>query len=235
MKKIHFLTTKTLHHLYFFKRLEKKFNINKILIETKSVLPKFKVGPTYEKKRYNFEKKFFFKNKKFGWPTKKIISSSSINAKKILNFLSKDKPDLGIVFGTRKITPEIIKCFKDGLINIHRGKLDQYRGLDTDLWAIYHNDFKNIFLTIHKVEKDLDNGSIFFEKKMNLNKNLKTHKIQYFTTLMAVTGVLKFLKKYTTNKKIKLFKRKKGRYYSFMPYDLRKIVIKKFDNYYHAK
>ena len=49
---------------------------------------------------------------------------------------------------------------------------------------------------------------------MNLNKNLKTHKIQYFTTLMAVTGVLKFLKKYTTNKKIKLFKRKKGRYYS---------------------
>ena len=83
MKKIHFLTTKTLHHLYFFKRLEKKFNINKILIETKSVLPKFKVGPTYEKKRYNFEKKFFFKNKKFGWPTKKIVSSSSINAKKI--------------------------------------------------------------------------------------------------------------------------------------------------------
>ena len=65
----------------------------------------------------------------------------------------------------------------------------------------------------------------FFEKKMNLNKNLKTHKIQYFTTLMAVTGVLKFLKKYTTNKKLNFLKERKA-YYSFMPYDLRKIVIK---------
>ena len=33
---------------------------------------------------------------------KKIVSSSSINAKKILNFLSKDKPDLGIVLEQEK-------------------------------------------------------------------------------------------------------------------------------------
>ncbi len=234
MKKIHFLTTKTLHHLYFLEKIEKKFKISKILLETNSVLPKFKIGPTYEKKRASFEKKAFFNNRKTQWPKKNLFLSKNINSKKTLNFLRRDKPDLGIVFGTRKISSKIIKCFKNGLINIHRGKIDEYRGLDTDLWAIYHNDLKNIFLTVHKVDKELDSGEIFFEKKMNPKKNLKAHMIQYYTTLLAVEGVSKFLKKYTKNKKINFFKRKKGKYYSFMPYDLRKIVIKKFDNYFNA-
>ncbi len=234
MKKIYLLTTKTLHHLYFFKKLEKKFKIDKILLETNSVLPKFKIGPTYEKKRNIFEKKAFFKNKKIQWPKKNLFLSNTINSKKTLNYLRKNKPDLGIVFGTRKISTNIIKCFKNGLINIHRGKIDEYRGLDTDLWAIYHNDFKNIFLTVHKVNKDLDTGDVFFEKKMNLKKNLKVYMIQYYTTLLAIEGVLKFCDRYTKDKKINFFKRKKGKYYSFMPYDLRKIVIKKFNNYFNA-
>ena len=44
--------------------------------------------------------------------TKKDRIKQYAMQKKYLIFY-KDKPDLGIVFGIRKITPEIIKCFKD--------------------------------------------------------------------------------------------------------------------------
>lgn len=235
MKKIYLLTTKTLHHLYFLKRIENNFKISKILVETKSIKPKFKIGPTYEKKRYIFEKKAFFQNKKIEWPKKKILTTININSKKIFSVLKKDRPDLGIVFGTRKISSDIINNFSDGLINIHRGRIDLYRGLDTDLWAIYHNDFKNIYLTVHDIEKELDTGKIYFEKRLKFKKKTKAHMIQYFSTVIAANGVLQYLKKYQKGIKIRGLKRPKGKYYSFMPLSLRKIVIKKFNKYFNEK
>ena len=51
---------------------------------------------------------------------------------------------IGIVFGCRKIKQDIIKSFNYGLINIHRGVIKKYRGLESDLWALFYKDFNNI-------------------------------------------------------------------------------------------
>ena len=39
-----------------------------------------------------------------------------------------------------------------------------YRGLDSDLWAIYHRDYKNIGVTIHMVDSELDTGEILYQE-----------------------------------------------------------------------
>ena len=79
------------------------------------------------------------------------------------------KPDLGVVFGTRKISTKIINLFKFGLINIHRGIVEKYRGLDSEYWALYHRDYKNIGITIHQVSEDLT-------LKSNCAKKIKNEK-----------------------------------------------------------
>ena len=82
--------------------------------------------------------------------------------------MNRINPDLGISFGTGKISPEIIKLFNKGIINIHRGIMTKYRGLDSEYWASCHSDFKSIGTTIHYVNKHLDKGKTIFQKKLKL-------------------------------------------------------------------
>ena len=43
-------------------------------------------------------------------------------------------------------------------INLHGGDPEKYRGLDSHLWSIYHEDWASLVSTLHVVSKDLDAG-----------------------------------------------------------------------------
>ena len=66
---------------------------------------------------------------------------------------------------------------------------------------------------------------------MILLPNLKIWQLCYFTTLIATEIVLSALTDYC-NERIEYYPHSKfGRYYSFMPLEIKKIMIDKFDNY----
>ena len=135
------------------------------------------------------------------------------------------------MFGTRKIDERIIKLFKTKkfLINIHRGIMTKYRGMDSDLWAILENKKNLIGITIHEIEKKLDTGKTFYEKKLKI-KNLKIHQIRYYTTVLAIKYLIILVKNILKGKKIKKRKLKLGKYFTFMPLNLKKICKLKFNN-----
>ena len=223
--KIIFLSTDTLHHRYIIKLFEeKKIEIEKYIFETTHVKPKFKVGPFLNIKTHMFEKKNFFKKYSNKIDTTKIVKVKNINSINSERFLKKIKPDLAIVFGTRKIDKKIISKFKFGLINVHRGIIEKYRGLDSDFWAVYHKDFNNIGATIHKVDENLDTGNVIDQKKLNLN-NIKIYQLKFYTTILAGNMLVNILKKFTKEHKFK-FKniKRNGRYYSFMPLEIKKVL-----------
>ena len=236
MKKIIILSSDTLHHRYFINNLQNFYpNLLFYIFETTSVSFKFKTGPTFEKKQYDYENKLFIKNIDKEINKNKIKRFKNINSKESLKFIKKIDPDLGLVFGTRKLKTEVIKLFKDGLVNAHRGDPEQYRGLDSDIWAMYHNDFENIYSTIHYINKDLDSGNIIYKKKLKIDKNTRAYKVQGLTTIIMTQLFIKFLKDYSFGKVIAKKQNKSGRYYSKIPYDLKNIAIKKFDKYCKQK
>ncbi len=226
-----FLSTDTDHHRYLIKKFEKE-NIffDKIFFETTSVKPSFKTEP-FEKKNFNnFEKKFF-KNfsKKINF--KKVTCVKNINNKSVYDYLRNKKPEICIVFGTRKIEKKIINLFKPNkfIINIHRGIMSRYRGLDSDLWAILENKKNFVGITIHEVEKKLDSGKVFFQKKLKI-KSYKIYQIRYYTTILAVKYLVLLIKNIFMKKNIYKKKIKLGKYYSFMPLELKKICKLKLQN-----
>lgn len=224
--KIIFLSTDTLHHRYIIKLFEeKKIKIDKYIFETTHVKPKFKVDPFLNYKTYIFEKKNFFKKYSTKIDMTKVYKVKNINSTNSERFLEKIKPDLAIVFGTRKINKNIISMFKFGLINVHRGMIDKYRGLDSDLWAIYHQDLNNIGVTIHKVDENLDTGKVIDQKKLKITKKIKIYQLKFFTTILAGNMLINILKKFTKNLRFK-FKniKRNGRYYSFMPLEIKKVL-----------
>ena len=162
-RSIVFLSTDTDHHRYLIKKFESKnISFKKIFFETSSIKPAFQTEPFEKKKIKEFEKRFF-KNLSKKINQNKVTLIKNINDKKVYNYIKKNKPLICIVFGTRKIDEKIINLFKPKrfIINIHRGIMSKYRGLDSDLWAILENKKNFIGITIHEVEKKLDSGKVF--------------------------------------------------------------------------
>ena len=83
-----------------------------------------------------------------------------------------------------KLIKILFQFFKFGLINVHRGIINKYRGLDSDLWAIYHKDLDNIGVTIHKVDENLDTGKRNRSKKIkNYKKKIKIYQLKFYNKL----------------------------------------------------
>ena len=223
------LSTDTYHHWYFINKL-KEFNIyfDQIIFETSSVKPLFKTEPFFTKETHLFEENRWgkFLNK-----SQKVFLVNNVNDIKTQEEIKKINPDVGLTFGTRKLKTSTINLFSKYILNIHRGITQKYRGLDSEFWAIYHNDFKNIGTTLHKIDENLDTGDVIFQDRINFKNVKHICNLRALTTEIALKQTVNFFNTYK-KKKIKFHKQKKiGRYYSFMPLDLKNTLEIKFHNY----
>ncbi len=227
--KILILSTDTLHHAYFINRISKKFPVTAVFYETRQVKFAFETFSPFCDDEKRFEDKMFCRNSHGVLPDGlKLHKVKDVNSLDCIKLIKKYKPDVGISFGTGKIEPRIFSLFKYGIINVHRGIVNRYRGLDSELWAIYHNDFNNIGVTIHFVEKELDKGGIFKMERIKFSKSDKIFHLRYKTTILAedmVRGILANFDDY--NKKI-VSQKRSGRYYSAMPSVLKPVCRDKF-------
>lgn len=222
------LTTKTTHHIFFENQIFKKYKNIINIYETTSVKPKFQIDTIFEKKREIFEKKICFQNKKFNFKGKSY-PIKNINDNIIFKILKKHNIKYLIVFGTRKIKKEIVKKYKNKIFNLHGGNPEEFRGLDSHYWSVYHNNF-NLYSCLHKLSYKLDDGDIIFLKKIKLQKNMKIYQLRLKNTLCCIQMVLRLIYLIKNNKRISSFKQKdKSRYYSFMPKVIKNIVEKRFN------
>ena len=225
--KLILFTTDTLHHRYFIKELNLIENIEIIIFMIKD---KNKKLNNFDILQNNFEKKQFFKNKEYHIKNKKFFCAN-INSKKTIKKIQTIRPDIGILFGTKKVNEHFIKLFDNKLINIHRGMMEKYRGLDSEFWASYHKKFSSIGTTIHMVNKELDKGKILLQKKLILKKNMKCYQLRYYTTKIATQGILKIVKNVLSNKKKLKKKQIHGKYFSSIPEEIKNKACKNFNQF----
>jgi len=224
------LSSDTNHHRSFLHKLRKAgFEFVHTLFETASVQAPFPTGPLFEEDQDRFEREMWN-----GLLTLDGLVTSeveNINNAQALARIKDLKPDLGVVFGTRRLKPELIELFPDGLINVHRGIAREYRGLDSEFWAAYHSDWNNIGVTLHKVDNDLDTGAIVEACRMPLKPGMTCHQLRYYTSELAIEMMIRALDAYRAGELRPTPQTTLGRYYSFIPLELKKIVQKRFDRY----
>ena len=226
------LSSDTAHHRYFINSLiNNGVQLTRCLFESRHVSPPFPTGPLFEEFEDKFEEVNFFTDVDSILPEGLVHDVSTINSDQAIELIKSIDPDFGLVFGTGKIKRDVIELFHDGLVNVHRGVAQKYRGLDSDLWAIYHGDYKNVGVTIHKVEAALDTGGIVYQEKMPILPGMQIHQIRYYTSVIATELMCKTVYDYLENRIIFIPQDKKGRYYSIMPLELKKIVQSKFNRY----
>jgi len=89
-----------------------------------------------------------------------------IHAQQILKQVKSLEPDLGLIYGSPILKPELFEIPKLGTLGIHHGKVPEYRGNKTTFWMMYNGE-KFAGVTIQKVNKGLDTGAIVKTGEVN--------------------------------------------------------------------
>lgn len=91
--------------------------------------------------------------------TGRIHFVTDIHAQQVLEQVRTLEPDLGLIYGSPILKPELFEIPRLGTLGIHHGKVPEYRGNKTAFWAMYNGE-PIAGVTIQKVNKGLDTGSI---------------------------------------------------------------------------
>ena len=89
----------------------------------------------------------------------RIHFAPDLHAQHILEQVCALEPDLGLIYGSPMLKPELFEIPRLGTLGIHHGKVPEYRGNKTTFWAMYNGE-PAAGVTIQKVNKGLDTGSI---------------------------------------------------------------------------
>lgn len=231
--KIIILTTDTPHHLYFAWKLRECFSIEGILLETKSLQAPFDIFHTFEAQRDAYERDHLLAG--FGSSFGELADTKSIeslNTPDACKTISSFKPDIAIVFGTSRLSLPIIRLPSVACLNLHGGNPEMYRGLDSQLWAIYHNDFANLATTLHYVAVGLDTGDIVANTRLLLTRETRLHELRSINTrACAVLSVRALSCLESTGRLSARPQLQRGRYYSFMPSVLKEDCLRKFQRH----
>jgi len=88
----------------------------------------------------------------------KIIRFDKLSDPGVLKLIIDQKIDVIIQGGVGLINNDIIRAVRIGIINVHPGKLPEFRGCSAPEWAIYHN--KPVYATAHIIDEGLDTGPV---------------------------------------------------------------------------
>ena len=91
---------------------------------------------------------------------------SDIHAQQVLDQVKSLDPDLGLIYGSPILKPELFEIPILGTLGIHHGKVPEYRGNKTTFWMMYNGE-KFAGVTIQKVNKGLDTGIIVKTGEVN--------------------------------------------------------------------
>ncbi len=231
--KIVLLTTQTTHHTFFLGQLIKAFPVEIVISEDSSVIPAFPVSHPFEEERERYERRMFFGGDDLLLEDfADVIKVNSVNDDESISMLRDISPDVIVVFGTGKLSQYVIDVCPNGIINLHGGDPEEYRGVDTHLWAIYHNDFRALIASIHRVNSELDDGEIILKQPVHVFKGMRLHALRAENTKTCVSLSLAALDMYKRyGHFISHNQRTIGRYYSFMPSPLKEICCKKFERF----
>ena len=97
-----------------------------------------------------------------------IMKVENLNGPTAVETLRNLNADLGVVLGTRILKRSTFSIPRIGCLNVHMGKVPEYRGLPPGFWELYEKQ-SSAGVTIHFVDDGLDTGEIVGEDSVDIH------------------------------------------------------------------
>jgi methionyl-tRNA formyltransferase len=94
--------------------------------------------------------------------------AKQINNPKYVEQMKKLQPDIIAICGTSIVKEPIMNLPPHGVLNLHTGLPQKYRGVSTTQWAIYNEEPEYIGSTVHYVDSGVDTGRIIYQGRPDI-------------------------------------------------------------------
>ena len=228
--KILVLTTQTPHHVHFVEQMSLLNHDLLVIQETNILEAPYDTSHHFEYKRECFEiQKWFNGVQRRLNEVAEVYSFERINQPTCVSLIKKYNPSITIVFGTQILNGNVIWACNNKIFNLHGGNTAKYRGLDSHLWAIWHNDFDSIIATLHHVDNTYDTGAIFETSSVLISEVSCISQLRYWNTQACLEMSIRLIEAFSTESSYELIPQTTiGRYYSFMPSVLKQECVSRF-------
>ena len=98
-----------------------------------------------------------------------IHAVGNLNSAEGIRVLGECGADLGIVLGTRILKARTFRIPRMGCINLHKGKVPEYRGMPPGFWELY-DGVSSAGVSVHFVDEGLDTGDIVATGSLSILK-----------------------------------------------------------------
>ncbi|HKV25973.1 MAG TPA: polysaccharide deacetylase family protein [Candidatus Acidoferrum sp.] len=98
----------------------------------------------------------------------KLIHAGNLNSPESAQILKDLRADLGVVIGTRILKASTFSVPRLGSLNIHKGKVPEYRGQPAGFWEIFDGREESA-VTVHFVDDGLDTGDILGDRSVPIH------------------------------------------------------------------
>lgn len=224
------LTTETTHHVYFAEQVAEATELVGIVCETDALAPPYPVAHEFEGRRDEYEREVLLAGRAGTLAqVAPCHETGSANDPAAIERIRASGADLLVVFGTGKLGANLIDAVPAPLLNLHGGDPEEYRGLDTHLWAIWHGDFDNLVTTLHVVDRELDTGAIVSQASLAFERGAQLHTLRAVNTETCVDLTLEAARSLASSGRVpERAQRGRGRYYSWMPAVLKGRCVERF-------
>jgi len=87
----------------------------------------------------------------------------AINQPEYVAWIRSLRPDVIAVCGTSILKEEILGIPAQGVLNLHGGLSQKYRGIWTTMWAVFNGEPEYVGATVHYVTPGIDDGDIVYQ------------------------------------------------------------------------
>jgi methionyl-tRNA formyltransferase len=228
------LTTDTTHHAWFVRALRSTVDVGAVFLEEEVLAPPEGTHHPFEDARAEYERSIWFDSSDDGdlWNGAPVHRVRRMNDTAAVDALRRARPSIVLVFGTRKLSDEVIGVCPDGIMNLHGGDPRRHRGLDSHLWAIHDGAFDALVVTLHRVSGDLDAGDIIAQRPVPVSRGMLLHELRRRNTETCLGLCLEAIRRCDRHSAIDAAPQaKSGAYFSFMPAALKERVVRSFNRY----
>lgn len=105
------------------------------------------------------------------------VRIDDINNEKYLGELKKIKPDFIITYGCSIIKSDILRVFRNKILNVHLGISPYYLGSGTNFISMLNNDFQCVGYTFMYMDSGVDTGEIIHQSRAKIFSFDNMHQI----------------------------------------------------------
>lgn len=102
---------------------------------------------------------------------------NNINAPEYVDWLKNMQPDVIAVCGASILREKILSIPRHGVLNLHGGLSQKYRGLFTTDWAVHNEEPEYVGATVHFVTPGIDDGAIVYQGRPEIEPADNPHSL----------------------------------------------------------